>query len=175
MGPPDMTGLRAVRFNIAESLGMIGEPARAAMPKLTAMMAGDADPEVRVSTALAVYRIDPPNKRAFAQLVRLLEDECGGAGGGLRAGQLGPAARGAVPASERRVTHEYEFVRSNAADALGEIGGEEVVPHLVFAMRNPPCDGPPRRRRVARQVRRCGRSSGARPGKKSSRATTTIS
>jgi HEAT repeat protein len=138
MGPPDMYGERAVRFDVAESLGLIGAAARAALPKLTAMMATDADREVRVSAALAVCRIDPPNKPAFAQLVRLLDDGRGGVQqAALALGQLGPAARAAVPALGRALLHQYVYVRANAAEALGRIGGSEVVPLLVFAMRDP--------------------------------------
>jgi internalin A len=132
--------VRPVCCDMAETLGKIGYPARAALPKLSTMMTGDKRPTVRISAALAICQIDPPNKKALRNLIRILEDspdEIETCEASVALGELGPRARDAVPALGRTVRHKCIWIRLTSVTALGKIGGSEAFPFLVFAARDP--------------------------------------
>jgi HEAT repeat protein/Leucine-rich repeat (LRR) protein len=131
---------RPVCCDMAEALGKIGDAARPALPKLSAMMTDDQRPTVRISAALAVFQIDPPNQKALRELIRILEEDPEGTGA-LEAvvalADVGPRGRDAVPALGKALRHEEYWVRAFAANDLGNIGGAEAVPFLIFACRDP--------------------------------------
>ncbi len=141
---PDLGIKRPVCCDMAEALGKIGEAARPALAKLSAMMTDDERATVRISAALAVIQIDPPNQEALGELIRILEEDLEKGPDGTAAleatlalADVGPLGRDAVPALGKALRHEWFFLRRCAADALGSVGGAEAVPLLIFACRDP--------------------------------------
>jgi HEAT repeat protein len=131
---------RPVCCDVAEALGKIGDAARPALPKLSAMMTDDERPTVRISAALAMFQINPANREALRELVRILEEDPEGTGAleaAIALADVGPRGRDAVPALGRTLRHPRFQVRQRAAGALSNIGGPEAVPLLVFASRDP--------------------------------------
>jgi len=131
---------RPVCCDMAEALGRIGEPARVALPKLSAMMTGDRRATVRISAAVAVCQIDPSHENALRPLIRILEDdpeELRACEAAMALEGLGPRAREALPALARALRHKYSPVRHWSVCTLGAIGGAEAVPPLICALRDP--------------------------------------
>jgi HEAT repeat protein len=131
---PDMVGSRAVRGDVAEALGLIGAEAAASIPALRTRIAKDRNPDVRVSAALAISRIDPKDHEALPAIIKELERKAEGTAGAAAAlealSQLGPKARAAIPALRRSLAHEAPSIRADAAGALAAIGDLAVIPDL---------------------------------------------
>ena len=126
---PDFATERAVRYDAAEALGKIGPAAKKARGRLTALMVNDPDAEVRVSAALAVFRIDGGNAEAMNALIASLKDDGEGTAGPQEAAkafqQLGPRAAPALPALVEALNHMDEFIRSSSVRAIAAIGSPE--------------------------------------------------
>lgn len=134
----DSIGQRAVRYDAAESPGMIGAQAAIALDPLSKMMLEDADPEVRASAALAVCRIDPKCDKGLDALIAILKDDKRGTAGPEEAANslaaLGARSRPALVALAESLNHEDMFVRLAVIDAIAAIGCEEAVTALCKAL-----------------------------------------
>jgi internalin A len=86
-----------------------------------------------------VFQIEPSNPKALQELIQILEDDPEGSAleAAVALEDVGPRGRDAVPALGKALRHQEGFVRGCAASALGNIGGSESVPFLVFACRDP--------------------------------------
>ena len=126
---------RAVRFDVAEALGRIGAPSQAATPALVNAAKNDDDPEVRVSAALALLRIDPEDNVPLRFLVASLGNDKKGTAGPMCAAealeQLGERAKPAFDALVSATEHADEFVRMSAIDALAAIDGKAAIKILT--------------------------------------------
>jgi HEAT repeat protein len=135
---PDAATQRAVRFDAAEALGKIGPPAKDAAGKLAALMVQDTDPEVRVSAALALFRVDAGNADAMQELIAALKNDKSGTAGPEEAArslaELGPKAAPAFDALTESLNHRHEFVRTWAIRAIRAVGGTKAVPVLLSAL-----------------------------------------
>jgi HEAT repeat protein len=131
---PDVAVMRALRGDVAEALGCIGIEANAAIPALRKAVAKDRNPEVRVSSALALSRIDPNDHGALSAIIRELELKGEGTWGREAAvkalAKLGTKARAAVPALLRSAANDEPSIRSLAVGALAAIGDRTVIPSL---------------------------------------------
>jgi HEAT repeat protein len=131
---PDFTGTRAVRCDVAEALGRIGDAAMAALPALRRIVVRDHDPEARVFAAVAISRIEPQDKEALRAVIKELEDSREGTAGPEAAiealSQWSPKAQAAVPALVRLLGNEDASLRGGAATALAELGDRAVIPQL---------------------------------------------
>lgn len=118
-----------VRRKACEALGALGPRAEGAMDLLLERLILDDDAAVKDAAANAVAQVGQP---AVASLVDLLER--GGQELQWRAarsiGQIGKAARSAVPQLERAFDNSSVQVRIEAVDAVWKISGE---PQLVAA------------------------------------------
>jgi HEAT repeat protein len=126
--------MRALRCDVAESLGRIGIDAHAAIPALRKLVARDRNPDVRITAALALSRIDPEYQGGVSAIVRELELKGKGTWGQEAAikalAELGPKAHAAVPALLRSLEHDEPSIRRCAADALAAIGDRAALPAL---------------------------------------------
>ncbi len=131
---PDFFGTRALRCDVAEALGQIGIEAKAAIPPLRTALVKDRNPDMRVSTAQALFRIDPKDEGAMRAIIMELEvkgEETMGPIAAIEAlSALGPKARAAVPALRRSLSHDDSSIRIYAAGALAEIGDRSVIADL---------------------------------------------
>jgi HEAT repeat protein len=128
-----------VRSRAAQVLGLIGPEAQAAAPTLVEVLR-DPEARVRVRAAEALWQIaqDPAG-------VALLPAVLGGEDGVLRRdaarclGQMGPAARPAVPALVEALRDADDVTRVLVAEVLGRIGpgAAAAVPALAEALREP--------------------------------------
>ncbi len=141
---PNFAVNRPVCCEMAEALGKLGDAARPALPKLSAMMTDDERATVRIARALAMIQIDPPNKGAMRELIRILEEDLEKGPDGTAAleatlalADVGPLGREAVPALAKALRHEKFFLRQCAVNALSRIGGTQAVRFLIFACRDP--------------------------------------
>jgi HEAT repeat protein len=100
-----------IRRAAASSLGAIGPDAADAIPALAATTM-DPDPSVRNATIEALGRIGSP--AAVPVLVQALKDARTGSLAVRALGNMGPAARGAIPALR-------EFQSQNGPDHSGEV------------------------------------------------------
>ena len=128
-----------VRSRAAQVLGLIGPEAQAAAPTLVEVLR-DPEARVRVRAAEALWQVaqDPTG---VALLAAVLGDE----DGVLRRdaarflGQMGPAARPAVPALVEALRDADDATRVPVAEVLGRIGpgAAAAVPALAEALREP--------------------------------------
>jgi HEAT repeat protein len=104
--------VEAVRCHAAIALGELGPEGRPAVPALIHACLWDAEPAVRVAAAMALWKVDQ-RKRALVLhvLTRALDNTseliCWAAAECL--GQMGPAARDAVPALRRALGKSYRL------------------------------------------------------------------
>lgn len=102
---------RGSRRTLAGAIGAVGPAAKAALPDLRAMLAGEEDPPVEV--AYAICRLAPDH--CGAALDRLVAEGCSDAPGRalsyLR--QLGPAAAAALPALKAALEAAAESRQEN--------------------------------------------------------------
>jgi HEAT repeat protein len=99
-----------VRFHAAISLGDFGSASRSAVAALIHTSLWDEDPAVRVEAAMALWKIDRKLPLVLDVLVKALEDTneliCWIAA--ERLGQLGSAAREAVPALRQALQRDFK-------------------------------------------------------------------
>jgi HEAT repeat protein len=135
--------VRLVRVDACEALGKIGVSSQNVIDALTYRMARDDDPEVRVSAALALLRLDSGNQGAMNALIAALASrECHRFGPGLPASedaawalaQLGPKAAPAFTALTDALEHGNNLVRWRALSAIGAIGGKRAVLVLMAGL-----------------------------------------
>src|SRR5581483_1141673 len=134
-------GENAFQWHAAYTLGQIGPQAKAALPALEGTL-DDPDALVRVAAALAVWQI-----AADAKVIPLLMSTCQKADkfaptAALAAlGRIGPAAKAAMPILADFVKDKKNAMQQAlAAAALGRIGSEEAVDHLIDALNVKPGD-----------------------------------
>jgi HEAT repeat protein len=114
-----------VRFHAAVALGESGADGRAAVPALIHASLWDEEPAVRVEAARALWRIDRRAAPAVYALTRALGDAnelvCWIAAECL--GQMGPAARDAVPALWQALRRDFKasLVKAGVRIALEQI------------------------------------------------------
>jgi HEAT repeat protein len=117
--------LDVVRFHAAIALGNVGREAQPALPALIHAALWDEDPAVRVGAALALWKIDRKGPLVIPALMKALDDAneliCWIAADWL--GQLGPAAREAVPALRQALRRPFKItlIRAGVALALERI------------------------------------------------------
>jgi RNA polymerase sigma-70 factor (ECF subfamily) len=118
----------------ASELGTLEAKASAAMPQLLAALK-HTDGGVRVNAAAALGRVGAFNSpETIAALIDLVKNDPErearrSAAGAL--GNIGPKAKAAIPALRAALKGDGKGGWWVAAEALGRIGGEEVVPALV--------------------------------------------
>jgi HEAT repeat protein len=132
---------QAARAEAAQELGLIGKPAKGAIPALLQAIQAPGAP-VRVHAAEALVRIDPAQQQAgINSLIASLQDKRNeirrAAAEAL--GHLGADAKAAVPPLIEALKDADADVRWIAADALGQIGAEakSAVPALVASLKDP--------------------------------------
>jgi HEAT repeat protein len=119
-----------VRMAVAESLGQIGPPARAAVPALT-LAVNQGDAEMREKAILALQGIGQASVTAIPALIDVMGQEGyfqlgGGRGTGTKVrraaaellGQFGKDASAAVPALRKALQDPDAETREAAAGAL---------------------------------------------------------
>ncbi len=100
----------------------------------------------QVVIALALVRINPLDSKAMAKIIKELaalesrvEDGPREDGGDEAIGavtQLGPKGVSAVPMLLKLLRHKLWDIRMSAAEALGEVGDESVLPDLANAQKD---------------------------------------
>jgi RNA polymerase sigma factor (sigma-70 family) len=125
----------------ASELVRLGPKAKAAAPQLFAALK-HSDAGVRIDAATALAAVGAHSKEAVAVVIELLKDHARtgvGRSAAAALGEFGPAAKPAIPALCEALNGEGGgwWV---AADALGRIGGEEVVPILADALTSTDAD-----------------------------------
>jgi HEAT repeat protein len=114
-----------LRFHAATALGDFGPDGRPAVPALTQASLWDEEPAVRVGAAVALWKIDRKGPLVLQVLTEALGDAneliCWVAAEGL--GQMGPAAREAVPALRRASRRDFRLslIRAGVRLALERI------------------------------------------------------
>jgi HEAT repeat protein len=137
------------RQEAAKILGTIdGAEGRALVPALARALE-DADDQVRVNAALALYKIGPDAREAVPALIVALRDKENRVrmDAAMTLFRIGPDAREAVPAliaamqaaeNKTSIMSIGVTIRAEAAQALGRIGPDarEAVPALRDALRD---------------------------------------
>lgn len=126
----------ARREAAADMLGRIGPPARTAVPALLAALK-DKSSAVALMAARALAEIDPTRS---LPAVPLLADSLDVPGAAAALANIGPDARGAVPAliaalKPHKGNASQELIRLNARLALARIGAP-AVPALIEALKD---------------------------------------
>ena len=112
----------SVRAKACRGFGKMGKQAVQAIPQLKRALA-DKDMMVRVYGARALYAVDP---NATRMVVDVLTEGLADSDNFVRSaaakglGQLGPAARSALPALRRALADEWSDVRKEAAEAIAK-------------------------------------------------------
>jgi HEAT repeat protein len=105
------SGIGVVRFHAAVALGDFGPGGRAAVPALISASLWDEESAVRLAAARALWKIDRRGPLVLDVLTRALGDAnelvCWVAAECL--GQMGPAAREAVPALRQALRRRYRL------------------------------------------------------------------
>ncbi len=127
----------AVRAAAAEGLGRWGPGAGSALPLLTTKKLSDRDTGVRVAAARSLWLIDDEGDQVVPVLIDALNDRSVGWQAPFVLGEIGPQARGAIPAlvealKRERVPHPLRAPPSVAL-ALGLIG-PAAVPDLIATL-----------------------------------------
>jgi hypothetical protein len=109
---------------------------RAAVPTLVAMLADETDPNGQLFAAGVLEKIKPPTRRGVAALTRALRSSSRSPRSwldltlrGVAAevlGEMGPAAKSALPSLSRLLHDDNEDVRTAAAEAIRKIKRERV-------------------------------------------------
>ncbi len=140
-----------VRWLAAMMLGDCGVLARDSCPELLRCLT-DPEEQLRVYAAASLGDIGADSKEVVAGLIEvLLQGGEAARSAASSLGKIGPKARDAVPALEDALKRGPGWWV--AAEALGKIGGAEVVPILSNALRNGNADI---RLAAARQLGRLG-------------------
>jgi len=130
----------SVAIDAASAIGELGPKAKAAAPQLVAAL---KHPKLRFTAANTLGQIGVNSPEAITVLIDLLKNDPArearrSAAGAL--GAFGPAAKAAIPALGAALKGDVGGGWWVAADALGKIGGAEVVPILMEALVNPDPD-----------------------------------
>jgi HEAT repeat protein len=128
----------SARFAASE-LGRLGLEANAATRKLLAALK-HTDAGIRGGAASALGEVGANSPEAVAALLDILKNDPQRetrrtAAGSL--GKIGPKAKAAIPTLRTALIGDGERGWWIAAEALGKIGGADVVPVLVEALTNP--------------------------------------
>jgi HEAT repeat protein len=119
-----------VRFHAAIALGDFGPDGRPAVPALIHASLWDEEPSVRVAAAMALWKIDHKRQPVLHALIQALDGPneliCWIAVDSL--GQMGPAAREAVPALRRVLQRDFRIslIKTSVLLALERI--DEIAP-----------------------------------------------
>jgi HEAT repeat protein len=109
-----------VRFHAATALGDYGPDGRPAVPALIHASLWDEEPAVRLGAAMALWKIDRNGPLVLHVLTEALGDAneliCWVAAEGL--GQMGPAAREAVPALRQALGRDFRLSLARMAVRL---------------------------------------------------------
>jgi hypothetical protein len=132
------------RREAARALGIIGAPARAAVPQLARAMLEDADRGVQAEASLALSRMNPASEDALSALTRALEhkDPLIRMNAAYALARLGAPARAAIPtlvkaindrSNETNLRFFFWTVQESMIMALGKVsaGSAEAVPALT--------------------------------------------
>src|SRR5262249_51971201 len=122
-------GRKNVRGAAAESLGLIGPPAKIAYPALADVNRIDSEESVRAKAKDAMKRIGAPAGADVAGLLELLTDKKSPrqvrANAALSLALVGAEAKVATPALEEALTDADAAVRVCAAQALWALAGRQ--------------------------------------------------
>ena len=129
---------RAVRYDAAEALGLIGAEEKRATIALTRVMYADKDPAVCVAAAIALFRLDEHNCLAMNSLIGSLQRNPRGTAGPEQAAwslyELGPKAVFAIDGLKEALNHRETWVRVSVCNALGAIGHQDAASVLARAL-----------------------------------------
>ena len=133
------TGKEAAMY-AASALGELGPKAKAAVAQLLVAL---KNPEIQNNAAHSLGQIGVHSPEAVTALMDVLKnapekEARRSAAGSL--GAFGPAAKAAIPALSAALNGDEKGGWWVAADALGKIGGADVVPMLTEALTNPDRD-----------------------------------
>ena len=121
---PPSRSYAAAQINAARALGEIGPGARAAIPALMDIVTGTNETYLQFESAFALHRITPVSEEAALAISRLLKaDDYRFRGVIARAlGDIGPAAKPAIPNLIEALADESGDLRIPAAGALWKLG-----------------------------------------------------
>jgi HEAT repeat protein len=126
----------------ASALADLEHKARAAERQLLAALK-HSNHGIRINAAAALGRIGANSPKTVAALIEVLKNDPEREARRAAAsslGDIGPKAKAALPALSAALKGDGKGGWWVAADALGKIGGTEVVPLLVEALANPDAD-----------------------------------
>jgi len=134
-------GDETVRMNSARILGRIGPAACKAVHQLNKILI-DQHGYIIYETALALYKIDP--QVSGQQVINFINDRLQNFGVSEEEmyirilGEIGPAAKNAVPTLIGFLKNQEGMIRVHAAESLGNIGSEaqEAIPALKDASKD---------------------------------------
>jgi HEAT repeat protein len=126
----------------ASALGRLGPKANAAESQLLTALK-HTEHGVRIAAAHVLGEIGAKSPQAVTALIDLLKNDPereARRSAAASLGNFGPAARAAIPALHSALKGDAKGGWWVAADALGKIGGAEVVPVLIEALAHPDDD-----------------------------------
>lgn len=115
-----------VDFVAARELGEMGPKAKQAIPALVVALGADSS-QVKAAAALALYKIDPAEKkRAIPTLIFVLNEESGTSrfDAATALGEIGPDAKAAVADLTKASKSDDELLRDIALEALAKINAK---------------------------------------------------
>ncbi len=130
-GQIKQSDIEAAASHAASALGEMGPKAQAATPILLVAL---KDPTMRHIAARTLGEIGSKSPEAIAVLIDILKNDPENEvrrSAASALGDFGPAAKDAIPALRQELNGEPKRGWWLAADTLGKIGGEDVVPILI--------------------------------------------
>lgn len=136
---------RGVSGNAARAIGLIGPDSKAAIPLLEQALK-DSDPRFRLQAATSLWRIDPAFTKDSVQImIEAIEHPPKDSGNpsfylSKVLGEIGPAAKDALPVLERVFEKPDDFGRWIAAAAICRIDplrSNGIIPRLIQALEDP--------------------------------------
>ncbi len=138
-GPRDekrQSDIESAANHAAAALGEMGSKAQAATPILLVAL---KDPTMRHAAARTLGQIGSKSPEAIAVLIEILKNDPTNEirrSAASALGNFGPAAKDAIPVLREELKGEPKRGWWLAADTLGKIGDEDVVPILIEALEN---------------------------------------